>query len=559
MRPKADAAWNLHQLTRQHDLREFVLFSAGAATFGAAGQGNYAAANTFLEALAAARRATHLPAVSLAWGPWTNASGMTGRLSESDRPDDPRRDSRADRAEGMALFDLALARDEPLLVPVRLDVVRLRARTVRGEVVPALWHGLTGATATPSPPPGQDLASSLRQRLAGMSRADQEQAAVDLVGEHVAAVLGHRSADKVAAGQAFRDMGFDSLTAVELRNRLGAATGLGLPATLVFDYPTVADLAASLTRQLAIDAPPQQAPAPQAAAVPPAPRPIPDLIVEACYSAIASQQLALVYDITMGAMALRPKRSDPAAFRDHLNVIELSPDATGNPLVCICPAVAVTSPDVYLRLGLELAGLRQVSALVPPGFAVGDDLPATAEVMTQAMADAVLRHVGDRPYSLAGTSSGGLLGFEIAREAARRGRPPTGVILLDTYRMHDPALEAMENYLVSTLLSRHQGDGPTFENLTAATWICRQLFDDWEPTTISVPSLLARASEPLIPSEGDSWRTKMDVVSDQVDLRGNHFSIMDAENIADTAAKLDRWITGIESGSRGALRYQPNQ
>jgi acyl carrier protein len=258
MRPKADAAWNLHELTRDARPREFVLFSAGAATFGAAGQGNYAAANSFLDALACHRRALGLPAVSLAWGLWADASGMTGHLSEEERGRISRGGMTAlTAAEGLALLDLALARDEALLVPARLDVRGLRALAASGQDVPALWHGLTGAPARPAAAAdgGTEATAALRRQLAGMAPADREQLVLDLVRAHAAAVLGFPGAEAVAPERAFKDLGFDSLTALDLRNRLTAATGLRLPATAIFDYPTPAVLAEHLRAEITADGP----------------------------------------------------------------------------------------------------------------------------------------------------------------------------------------------------------------------------------------------------------------------------------------------------------------
>jgi acyl transferase domain-containing protein/NADPH:quinone reductase-like Zn-dependent oxidoreductase/acyl carrier protein len=254
MRPKADAAWHLHELTRGMDLDAFVLFSAAAATFGGAGQGNYAAANAFLDGLASYRRAAGLPAISLAWGLWATASAMTGHLGSSERARIGRGGMIALTAEtGLALLDAAVDRDEAQLVAARLDVAGLRARAAQGQDVPPLWRGLVGGVARPAAAAAAgadaDAADGLRRRLAGLPVADRDTLLLDLVRAHAAAVIGHASAEGVEPDRSFRELGFDSLTAVELRNRLNAATGLQLPATLVFDYPTPAVLCQYLLAQ----------------------------------------------------------------------------------------------------------------------------------------------------------------------------------------------------------------------------------------------------------------------------------------------------------------------
>ena len=222
MRPKADAAWNLHELTLHADLDSFVMFSSAAATFGSAGQGNYAAANAFLDGLAARRQAAGLPAVSLGWGLWAEASAITGHLGSGGLERIARGGMAAlAAAEGLALLDLALARDEALLVPARLDLAGMRARAARDGLagMSALWHDLmprSGSQARPSLAGTGGDTESLRRRLAAMPATKQEQMLLDLVRAHVAAVLGHSSPEAVKDGQTFSELGLDSLTAVEL-------------------------------------------------------------------------------------------------------------------------------------------------------------------------------------------------------------------------------------------------------------------------------------------------------------------------------------------------------
>ncbi|MBP8538091.1 type I polyketide synthase, partial [Streptomyces sp. MK37H] len=252
LRPKVDAAWNLHELTRELDLSAFVLFSSAAGVFGAAGQGNYAAANAYLDALAQHRTALGLPGTSLAWGLWAAESGgMAGELDQADVS----RMSRGGVAalatdEGKELFDAAGRAGEALLVPVRLDLAAARAEAASTGVVAPLMSGLVRVPARRTAE-GSAGTGALAQRLARLNAAEQLETLLELVRTQVAAVLGYATADSVDPDRAFRDLGFDSLTAVELRNRMNAVTGMRLPATLVFDYPTSLVLAEHLRDELA--------------------------------------------------------------------------------------------------------------------------------------------------------------------------------------------------------------------------------------------------------------------------------------------------------------------
>ncbi|MFF8812311.1 type I polyketide synthase [Streptomyces pactum] len=242
LRPKVDAAWHLHELTRDLGLSAFVLYSSIAGTLGTSGQANYAAANTFLDALAAYRRSAGLPALSLAWGPWE--LGMAGTLGQVDL-------SRFRRngivplsaARGAALFDTALALDTAAVVPAVLDPAALRQL----ETVPALLRGMAGprqpSAEEPSVPP-------LVQRLAELSPEEQLSELLDLLLATSAVVLDYPSADDIDADMSFKEIGFDSLSGVEFRNEVKKDTGLQIPATVIYNYPTPAALAEHLRDRL---------------------------------------------------------------------------------------------------------------------------------------------------------------------------------------------------------------------------------------------------------------------------------------------------------------------
>ncbi|WP_234357331.1 type I polyketide synthase, partial [Streptomyces sp. NBRC 110028] len=243
MRPKVDAAWHLHELTRGHDLSAFVIFSSVAGTLGGAGQANYAAANAWLDALARHRAAHGLPALCLGWGPWAQVGGMADRMDEAEL----RRLRRTGMPpltpdEGLALLDAATVPGRPALtLPVRFDLTVMRTQAGTGTL-PALFRGLVRA-------PARHTASgraSLERRLDGLTGAERRQLLLELVRGHVARILGHDGAEEVPPDRAVNELGLTSLGAVELRNALNAETGLPLPPTLVFDHPTPLAVAALL-------------------------------------------------------------------------------------------------------------------------------------------------------------------------------------------------------------------------------------------------------------------------------------------------------------------------
>nr|WP_209469123.1 type I polyketide synthase [Streptomyces iranensis] len=236
LRPKADGAWHLHELTRDADLAAFVMYSSAAGVLGSAGQGNYAAANAFVDALAEQRRAEGLPALALAWGLWEDTSGLTAKLTDTDRDRIRRGGLRAISAEhGMRLFDTASRHDEPVLVAAAME-------PVRDAEVPALLRSLHRPIARRAASTGDSSA----QWLAALAPEERAKALLRMVCESAATVLGHADVGSIPVTAAFKDLGIDSLTAVELRNGLAKATGLRLPATLVFDYPTPVVVAARL-------------------------------------------------------------------------------------------------------------------------------------------------------------------------------------------------------------------------------------------------------------------------------------------------------------------------
>ncbi|WP_329223490.1 SDR family NAD(P)-dependent oxidoreductase [Streptomyces sp. NBC_01485] len=256
--PKAHAATLLHHHTQHHNLNAFILFSSAAATLGSTAQANYAAANAHLDALATHRHTQGLPATSIAWGRWAG-NGLADEEKRSRwlergglRGMDPER--------ALLALEQALARDEPCVTIADIDWERftpsftsVRPAPLLAEIPEAQRALAKAAVVSPGDGAKADAADELRSRLAGLSATEQDRALRELVGTHASLVLGHENAGPLSVGRSFRELGFDSLTAVELRNRMQIATGLTLPTTLVFDHPTPGALAELLRTELCPD------------------------------------------------------------------------------------------------------------------------------------------------------------------------------------------------------------------------------------------------------------------------------------------------------------------
>ncbi|MEU6594748.1 type I polyketide synthase, partial [Streptomyces sp. NPDC046881] len=265
--PKVTAVQHLDELTRElvPELAVFVVFSSVSSVFLGAGTGSYAAANAFLDAVAQQRRAAGLPATSLAWGLWDQATGgMAAGMDDLTRSRMNRRGGVLPMSpdEGMDLFDAALRTSEALLVPAKLDLRQLRTDAGAGRAVPTLLRGLVRTGRQTVRAAAGDSGGGLADRLAGLGAAEQEELLLDLVRTHAATVLGHAGPEGIKPETAFRDSGFDSLTSVELRNRLREATGLKLAATVVFDHPNPLSLARHLHGELGETTATAPAPAP---------------------------------------------------------------------------------------------------------------------------------------------------------------------------------------------------------------------------------------------------------------------------------------------------------
>jgi pimaricinolide synthase PimS1 len=246
LRPKVDGAWNLHELTEGLNLRAFVLYSSIASVMGNPGAANYGAANAFLDALAVYRRTRGLSATSIAWGLWEQPSHLRSKLSTAHLERIGSLGIKSlPSAEGLDLFELAQRGDNPLQIAARLDFSVLRGLAREGLLLPQLRDVVRAATHV-----SHGSSNDLVKRLANASADERETIVRDFLSEELAVLLGHAAAETVDTECTFKELGFDSLAVVQLRNRLNAATGLSLPTTLVFNYPTPNALTCYIEQQL---------------------------------------------------------------------------------------------------------------------------------------------------------------------------------------------------------------------------------------------------------------------------------------------------------------------
>ncbi len=477
-------AWRLHELTRGRELAAFVVFSSVAGTFGGIGQVAYAASAASLDALAEHRRARGLPATSIAWGPWG---------------DDDEERLRRLRVRGLRGLRVATALESmldavggpPAVLVADLDWPVFGAAVAAGSFVEAVYRP---------------------ERRAAAALADTR-SPLDLVIGEATAVLGLDPAEPVAPDREFLALGFDSLTAVELRNRLVAATGVRLPPSVIFDHPTPAALAARLEsdRGAAVSAPPA------------------GLLTAMLDRARTEGRVDEFLQFLGAAAGFLPPRAPGRAV-----VTRLAEGPAGMPLVCVPSVLATSGPHQFARIAAGWRGERDVLALSMPGFDQ-DDVPSTVDGVVDLVCGALRAELDGRPALLVGYSSGGQLAHAVATRLERDGAAVAGVVLVDTFPLADQPRGDLRPAMVEAMLRRAEDRVPVDDGRLAAMGAYLRLLEDWRPEKIGAPTLLVRAGETA--GAKASW----DLPHQVVDVPGDHFSVVedDAPGVAD---RIRAWI-----------------
>ncbi|MEV7546744.1 SDR family NAD(P)-dependent oxidoreductase, partial [Streptomyces sp. NPDC089915] len=540
---KAAGAAHLDELLGDRELDAFVLFSSGAAAWGSGAQAGYAAANAFVDALAEDRRARGLAATSVSWGAW-GGGGMVDRAAEERlrlRGLDP-----MDPGLGVLALRRAVERGDTTVVVAQVDWTRFAPAFTAARPSPLIAglpevRRLTAAEDTGADAPA-DGEAPLARRLAALAGADPAPVVLEFVRSEAAAVLGHPSADAVGERQVFLELGFDSLTAVRLAKRLGRATGLKLPATLVFDHASPAALTAHLLGLLAQN-PGAGAPAAAAGDAGTAGE---DLLVGLYRRAGELGRLTEGIEMVTAAARLRPVFDAAAADAHRPAPVRLAHGDEGPHLVCFGPYMAPSGVHQYARFAAAFGGRRSIWGLPEPGFAPGEALPRDVEALVEVHVRAVTACAGEEPVVLVGYSSGGWVAHAVACRLERLGRPVEGIVMLDSFTRTQGMGDRFQAAVVREQSDRFEFISAPGTQLTAMGGYLA-LFQDWDAPEAGAPTLVVRAADGMAdgagprPGRTDDRPPAPEHAQTVTEVPGNHYTLME-RHAESTATAVDEWI-----------------
>lgn len=429
------------------------------------------------------------------------------------------------------------------------------------EALPPILRGLAQA-----PSRRRSAASvSLATKLASVPAAEQETYVLELVRSEAAAALGHDSVDEIEPDGLFKELGFDSLAAVELRNRLAAASGLRLPATLVFDYPTSSTLAEYILAEASAGAGVTQRT--------PLDEPFGGTAEGlggdsgATFRSMLSQahgqdKAAEFFQLLMAAAPFRPSFDEPPEPERGPVPVRLAEGSGGPRLICLATIAHMSGTHEYTAFAEGFQGARCVDAIPQLGFAPRELVPASFAVAVETQAEAVRRLADGQPFVLVGYSTAGLYANAVARRLEEMEASPSAVVAIDSYRMDVENQAGLVKPMLEALLGNPDEDEAISTTRLTAMAAHVRLLAEWSLLGTSAPQLLVRATEPVAGMPEQDWRCTWGI-ENEIDVPGSHFTVMQ-EQAGSAAAAVDSWLTGIlgaksEDGGRsqsspGAIR-----
>ncbi|HLU73638.1 MAG TPA: SDR family NAD(P)-dependent oxidoreductase, partial [Nonomuraea sp.] len=517
---KVAGAANLDALL-DHALDRFVLFSSGSAVWGQAGQAAYAAANAVLDALAHARRARGGHALSIAWGAWDGGGMADGEIGEwlrrlGLRAMDPRR--------AAAVLDRAARQDESHLVVADIDWAAFAPAYTMARPRPLL-RGLPEVQEILAADDGEE-STEADPGLAALPEEERLPALRELIRTHAAKVLGHASADTFDADQNFLEAGFDSLTSVELRNALSKAIGVRLPTAVVFDHPSPSALAAHLSGRIGRTG--EQGG-------------LSTLLRQAMRTHRVHEGLVLLE----AAAALRDRFGSPADLPALPPALKLADGPADMPLFCMSTPMALGGAAQFARLGAAFRGVRDLYALPVQGYAEDESLPESVEAAVSLWAEIVAATVppGGR-YALLGYCAGGNFAHRVASLLERRGLPPAGLVLLDTFLPDDALIDDLGADMMRGMFDREGKFGPFSDARLSAMGRYYRLFRQCALEEVSAPILFITPDTPLSQPAPERWRSSWPAAQCAKEVKGDHFTMLEEMAPSMTEA-VEEWLSAL--------------
>ncbi|MEL4889498.1 SDR family NAD(P)-dependent oxidoreductase [Pectobacterium betavasculorum] len=532
LQSKAVSAWNLHQLTQHHDLAAFILYSSAVSILAQKGQGNYAAANAFLDALAHHRRHQGLPATAMAWGMWAERSEMGEQLGDDDiQHIIATGQIPLSRPQGLAFLDTVVGAQvvnhPPLLIPARLNLEALREQgdiPLLAEVLPARTAARDSVSASP--------------QIANMPEKERLPYLLNVIIQYAGEVLSHPDPESIRSDVEFITLGFDSLTSVEMGSRLSQTFGVRIPATAIFDHSTPQALAQFLLSILVGEMHTTSAEAHVDI------KKDADRFYHQLRQAVQQNMTQEGLSVLASAARLREHFSHRQHEQHAPDTVWLRNDREKPLLVCLNSFIPAAANLTYQRLSAALSDRYSILTVPLPGYH-GEPLPATDDAAAAALATAIERDTSGRDFTLVGFSTGGLVAHAAAHQLEARGRQPKAVVLIDSFPPSAMNEATMGDVLRTWFAAKGEFWSDEDTSVMAMAWYLELFGRQWTPSHVKTPTLLLQARDYPASAQPERWANEWPNLVKSMITPGSHFELL-TEYVAHTAKNLSDLLDETE-------------